>query len=352
MWFSIHRPEVEIVSIDRTLFAQKEKFASHLMEVVAVIHCAAAIRGSDSEVEEINCNLAHGLIEALAEVAQSKGGCPRVIYANSTHYVRDTAYGRGKAKAGDILRRGIDAMGGELIDVVLPNLFGEFGKPHYNSVVSTFCYQVMMGEKPSIHKDSEVELVYAQNAAESLASVAGAEDGIGVSGTVVKVSDLLDRITEMGRCYLDWQTIPAYDDPFDVSLFNTFRSYAFPAKNKIAFPVHTDVRGKLFEAVKTGAGGQVFFSSTYPGYTRGNHFHAKKFERFVVVEGEGIVRLRRVFTPDVVEIFVSGADPAAVDIPPFCAHNLTNSGERDLLAMFWSNQIYDPACSDTYSFCV
>jgi len=111
--------------------------------------------------------------------------------------------------------------------------------------------------------------------------------------------------------------------------------------------LHCDNRGSLFEAVREKNGGQTFLSTTHPGITRGNHYHYHKVERFLVVAGEAIIRVRRLFHTTVKEFHVSGARPQYVDMPTLHTHEITNVGDSDLLTMFWSHEVFDPGRSDT-----
>ena len=113
--------------------------------------------------------------------------------------------------------------------------------------------------------------------------------------------------------------------------------------------LRSDNRGSLFEAIKSEHGGQVFLSSTVPGATRGNHFHTRKIERFLVVAGEAEIRLRKLFTDSVDTFRVSGARPCFIDMPTFHTHSIQNVGNSEVITLFWANEIYDPANSDTYS---
>ena len=118
------------------------------------------------------------------------------------------------------------------------------------------------------------------------------------------------------------------------------------------FPVllnqHADERGSFVETMKLGLGGQVSFSTTKPDVTRGNHFHTRKIERFVVIKGKAMIRLRRIGTEEVLEYHLDGSKPAYVDMPIWYTHNITNVGEGELYTLFWINEFFDPDDPDTY----
>jgi UDP-2-acetamido-2,6-beta-L-arabino-hexul-4-ose reductase len=163
---------------------------------------------------------------------------------------------------------------------------------------------------------------------------------------VVDIAETLKTYADLYRR----TEIPAFADPFELKLFNTYRSHCFPGHYPMPLPKHEDARGGLVEAVKShGHGGQTFFSTTKPGVTRGEHYHLSKVERFVVVSGEAQIRLRRVLHDDVITFRVSGDEPVAVDMPTMWVHNITNIGGDDLLTLFWTNEIFDPREPDTYA---
>ena len=232
----------------------------------------------------------------------------------------------------------------------IPNVFGEGGRPFYNSFVATFCYQLANDEPCTVDVDREVSLAHAQEVASVLADSAL----LGASGyrqpvtTSIKVSAVLAKLTEMRETYRA-SIFPDIDDPFDVALFNTLRSFLYAKSGPVLpFKRNTDNRGWLVETVKSHGGGQSFVSSTVPGITRGQHYHLGKVERFVVLSGSATIRMRKLFSSEVVEYPVTGEEPCAVEIPTLHTHSIINSGESPLLTLFWSNELFDPENPDTY----
>ena len=167
-------------------------------------------------------------------------------------------------------------------------------------------------------------------------------------GVSIKVSELLQHLTDMRDRY-QAMVIPPIDSALDVRLFNTLRSYLFPAHYPVTISLHSDARGSLFEVVKSNSGGQVFMSTTHSGITRGNHFHTRKAERFLVASGQADIRLRKLFSDEVISFKVRGDAPSYVDIPTFHTHHITNTGQSELVTLFWSSEIFNPADSDTFS---
>jgi UDP-2-acetamido-2,6-beta-L-arabino-hexul-4-ose reductase len=301
-------------------------------------------RGDEQDIERINVELTTRLIEACRQA----GARPQIVLADSTHRERDTAYGRSKRRSAGLLAAWASDTNSVFSDLIIPNVYGEGGRPFYNSVVSTFCHQLASGEAPSIIQDGPLELVHAQSVAAEAASVirSRAAGEIRMTGSTMSVSDLLGRLQGFDRSYRG-HLIPSFQQDVDLDLFNTYRSYLYPKHYPVTLPLHGDARGQLFEAVKSIHGGQCFISTTKPGITRGNHYHTRKVERFLVLNGEAVIRIRRLLTGDTVEFKVTGSVPQYIDMPTFCTHNITNTGGGDLTTLFWAHEIYDPQRSDT-----
>jgi UDP-2-acetamido-2,6-beta-L-arabino-hexul-4-ose reductase len=233
--------------------------------------------------------------------------------------------------------------------LVLPHIFGEGGRPFYNSVVSTFCHQVATGEKPVIDFDGELKLIHAHRVADCIRECFD-ENSSGIrriSGQRIKVSEMLAMVNELADKYAA-DLVPAFRTSLELELFNTYRSYLYPSWYPRELTLHTDSRGWLFEAVRTLHGGQCFMSSTQEGITRGNHFHFRKFERFLVVAGNAKIRIRKLYSGKVDEFSVSGVAPRFVDMPTLHTHSIENTGKGELLTLFWANEIFDCDNPDTY----
>ncbi len=337
---------IEATPAGHDVFSDPVVLAAFVRDKDAIVHLAGMNRGDEAEIESTNVALTQMLIDACErERAQ-----PHILFANSTHSSRDTAYGRSKRRSAEMLTAWATRTGARFTNLVIPGVFGEGGRPFYNSVASTFCHQIANGETPQIIQDCEMELVHAQALAERILSVI--RDGeiglLKVTGQTTTVTALLARMQQLAGEYQS-QILPSVTDRFGLELFNTYRSYLFPKHYPVALERHADTRGSLFEVVRTIHGGQCFFSTTKPGITRGNHYHAAKIERFLVAQGEATIRVRRLFSNDVVEFRVNGDSPGYVDMPTFHTHNITNVGEGELLTLFWAHEIYDPKRSDTYS---
>lgn len=336
----------EVVALDRAGLADGQTAANALTGADAVIHLAGVNRGSDDDIVEGNRDAAAQLFRACewADVA------PHLVYANSIHRDRDTAYGRGKRAAAELLTAWAGARGTTTVDVRLPNLFGEHGRPHYNSVVATFSHELARGGSPEVTVDSEIPLLHVQRAAAALVAACdrATPPVVEPAGRPTRVTALRDLLAAQAQCYRSGE-IPDLSDDFERDLFNTYRSYTFPQLFPLPVTVHSDERGTLFECVRARGGtGQTFWSTSRPGVTRGEHFHLAKVERFLVVRGRGQIRLRRLFTDEVVCFDVDGDAPSIVDMPTMWAHSITNTGPDDMATLFWTDALFDSERPDTY----
>lgn len=336
--------DVQVRGAGRALLADATALDAFVAGADAIVHLAGMNRGEEAEIEQVNLQLTGALI-AACERAHAR---PHVIFANSTHGDRDTAYGRSKRRSAELLSAWARRVDAKFTNLIMPNVFGEGGRPHYNSAVATFCHQLAVGEAPRIIEDREIEIVHAQEAATRILACvrAGTVGDVTLSGRRIKVSALLARLQDMAREYRG-HVIPALTDVLDLALFNTLRSYLFPKYYPVSAELRTDARGALFEAVKTLHGGQCFLSMTKPGITRGNHYHTAKIERFMVVRGSARIRVRRLFSHDVAEFMVSGDTPQYIDMPTFHTHDITNVGRDELMTLFWAHEIFDPQRPDT-----
>lgn len=333
---------VEPLRLGRTDFDQPGALEAALADIDVVVHVAGVNRAElDSDVEQGNIELAERLSHAL-------GSRPvHVVYANSVQADGDSPYGRGKRQAAEILGK----LPGTLADVRLPNLYGEHGRPHYNSFVATFCHEVANGRDPSITDDRAIPLMHAQAAAQVLLDAAHdlTADTWRPKGTAYGISQVLERIKEFHTLYAERGDLPDLSDPFARDLFNTYRSYLFPDQFPIHPALHADNRGILNETGRFHGGtSQTFVSTTLPGEVRGEHYHLHRVERFFVVQGEAEIRVRRLLHDEVVTYRLSGERPGFVDMPTLWVHNIRNVGAENVVTTFWSDQLLDTKDPDQY----
>jgi UDP-2-acetamido-2,6-beta-L-arabino-hexul-4-ose reductase len=243
--------------------------------------------------------------------------------------------------------------GAPFTGIVIPNVFGPFGNPYYNSVVATFSHQLTHDEQPRIEVDAQLKLIYVGDLVKVIWYLIKnrVSDGeFKVSPTdEARVTEILTLLQSFKDQYLENGIFPNLSDPFERNLFNTFVCYIdhskfFPFELKI----NTDGRGSFVETIKLNSGGQISFSTTKPGVTRGNHFHIRKAERFAVINGKARIQLRRIGTDKIINFELDGTVPAFVDMPVWYTHNITNIGSEDLYTIFWISEFFNPGDPDTF----
>ncbi|MBP1593345.1 MAG: dependent epimerase/dehydratase family protein [Bacteroidetes bacterium] len=299
-----------------------------------------------------------GLVEQLIDAMEAEKVMPHVLFSSSTQEDLDSAYGRSKRDGRALFEEWAKRNGASFTGMVVPNVFGPFGRPDFNSFIVTFCYKLTHGEMPQVLQDNVVKLIYVGSLCNYIlnkirkvkeCSLAVVERDMIPHDTEMKVTDVLSLLEKFKVLYVEQGIIPELKDQNEVNFFNTFRSYMDHSKH---FPVklvkNVDSRGIFVETAKLGVGGQVSFSITVPGVTRGNHFHTRKIERFTVIKGKARIQLRKVGTIEILNFDMDGDEPGYVDMPIWYTHNITNTGDEDLYTQFWINEWYDPEDSDTY----
>ena len=332
----------EIVALGHDGFDDDAILQAAVCGADAVLHFAGVNRASDDEVEAANPNIAR----RLANACRAAESTPHIVYANSTHAASDTPYGRSKRVAGEVL----DASFSRYTNLILPHIFGEGAQPFYNNVTATLIEQILTGQKITANPDGRVQLLHAGAAAQAAinAIIGGTTGCLMPEPRPISVPDLLAKLEGFHASYIA-NIYPDCSDAFDLALFNSYRAATYPDGWSRPLKLNTDPRGILFEAVKGGGGGQTFLSTTEPGITRGDHFHLDKVERFVVIQGEAVIRVRKVLNDQVWEYHVSGDAPAAVDMPTLHTHSIENIGQKSLLTLFWTHDLFDPQNPDTFS---
>jgi UDP-2-acetamido-2,6-beta-L-arabino-hexul-4-ose reductase len=331
-------------------FQDGNKLNDFVCQCDTIVHLAALNRHNDPEViYQTNISLVKQLI-AACETTHSK---PHILFSSSTQEEKDNYYGKSK-KEGRILFEEWAARNlARFTGFVIPNVFGPFGNPYYNSVVATFCHQLTHNETPGIDIDGEIKLIYVGELVNKIidhielsnieSAAKGAIEFIKVPHIYkIKTSELLELLESYKNNYFEKGEMPPLDTLFRLNMFNTFLTYIdhssfLPFKLKL----NTDHRGSFVEIVKLNSGGQVSFSTTIPGFTRGNHFHTKKAERFAVVRGKARIELRRIGTDRILSFKLDGTHPSFVDMPVWYTHNITNIGEEELITIFWTNEHFN-----------
>lgn len=347
----------ERVPFEDEYFADDNKLNDFVENCDAIVHLAAMNRHNDPQViYDTNIQLVKKLIMAC----ESTNSTPHILFSSSTQEERDNLYGKSKKEGRELLEQWANKNNAKFTGFVIPNVFGPFGNPYYNSVIATFCHQLTHNEQPKIEVDGEIKLIYVGElvneiiehieAMQSEPLETALIDAVPIQHTSqIKVSALLQKLIDFKQNYFEKGIIPNLDKPFERNLFNTFLCYI---DHDTFFPFHlklnTDDRGSFVETVKLNSGGQVSFSTTVPGITRGNHYHTRKAERFAVIKGIARIDIRKIGTDKVLSFDLDGSQPSFVDMPVWFTHNITNVGEDDLYTIFWINEHYNSEDGDTF----
>lgn len=298
-----------------------------------------------------NFGFAQTLLDALKK---HENTCP-VMLSSSIHAALDTPYGKSKRAGEELFFEYGRETGARVLVYRFPNIFGKWCRPNYNSAVATFCYNTARGLPIKVNDRSTVlNLVYIDDVVgELINAITGNElregDYCGV-GTVYKVSlgEIADLILGFGASRENREA-PRQNAGFVRALYSTYCSYIPGDGCSYELLTHSDARGCFTEILRTPERGQFSVNTSKPGIIKGNHWHQSKNEKFLVVSGQGIIRLRDIFSTEVYEYRVSGEKLEVVDIPAGYTHNIENAGEGDMVTFMWANECFDAERPDTYS---
>ena len=338
----------EVRLAGRDEFSSEDKLSQFVTGLDCMVHLAGVNRAEPKELVAGNIKPAELLVKALLIT----GSTPDIIYTSSVQALTPKAnpYAEGKAAVSQIFTAWAERTQSRIINMIVPHVFGEYGRPQYNSAVATFAHQIANGEQPTVHNDGQLELVHVQVLVERIVALyqEGASGDVRIDGRKTGVVEVATQLQNLHKTYIFDGQIPDLSDSFTRSLFNTLRG-AFQDNMRLRHvQKHQDDRGWLVETVKANSGGQCFVSTTRPKITRGNHFHRRKVERFFVLQGKARIKLRKLFTDEVIAFDLDGEAPAFVDIPTLHTHSITNIGNSELITLFWSDEFFDPDNSDTY----
>jgi UDP-2-acetamido-2,6-beta-L-arabino-hexul-4-ose reductase len=325
-----------------------------LHQADVVYHLAGVNRIKDDISEFIKGNTS--LTEKITEILRKIDKQPVIVMSSSIQATNNTPYGKSKRKAEEILEKYAQETNHSQVFIYrLTNVFGKWGKPEYNSVVTTFCYNISRGRDIEIHDPlKEIELVYIDDIMEEFKKriyrlkEKRNKPIYQVTPTYkITLKKLAEQIYEFDRLRRK-SVIPDLSNPLIKALYSTYLSYL--DKDDFAYCLETkkDHRGTLVELLKSVHSGQVFISTSYPGVTRGNHYHHTKVEKFCVIKGKANIKLRNILSDQVISYAATDDPIQIVDIPPGYTHSLENVGSEELVVLFWANELFDPDRPDTY----
>ncbi|MBO4266987.1 MAG: NAD-dependent epimerase/dehydratase family protein [Lachnospiraceae bacterium] len=317
-----------------------------------VVHLAGINRPLDnSEYMEGNCGFTGRVISSLEQSGNRKA---KIIVSSSIQAALDNPYGISKKAGEDLVFEHAKKSGSKAVVYRFPNVFGKWCRPNYNSAVATFCHNIARGLPIKVNDpDTKLTLVYIDDVVDEIIEcMYGREhvkDGFGYVPVVYDVKlgqipELLYRFSE-GRRKLE---LPDFSDGFEKKLYSTYLSYLPDDDLSYPLTMHEDDRGSFTEFLRTPERGQVSVNISHPGIVKGNHWHNTKNEKFLVVRGTGLIRLRKIGTDTVTEYRVSGDKLEVIDIPCGYTHSIANIGDDDMATVMWVNEVFDPNRSDTF----
>jgi UDP-2-acetamido-2,6-beta-L-arabino-hexul-4-ose reductase len=321
-----------------------------LGEAQIIFHLAGVNRPrKEEEFKTGNRDFTEEICRSLREMRRTL----KIVLASSIQADLDNPYGVSKRGAEEVLRRFAEETGAECVVYRFKNLFGKWCRPNYNSVTATFCHNIAHNLPIQISDPSkELELTYIDEVVEAfIAELVRREGGFRFAdplpGTWVSLGELAEKIQSYKAMRTDLR-LPDFSSPFERALYATYLSYLDGEDFGYGLDVKSDQRGSLAELIKSPTIGQIFISRTKPGVTRGDHYHHTKTEKFLVVEGEAIIRFKHVDGGEIVEHRVRGEEYRVLDIPPGYTHSIENIGDGELVTLFWASEMFDAQKPDAY----
>lgn len=329
-----------------------ENLANYTSRVDFVFHLAGINRPQNVEEFDKGNRV---LTEKLLLLLENGGKKAPIVITSSIQAELDNPYGVSKKAAENAVFEWNRRTGIPVFVYRLPNVFGKWCKPNYNSVVATFCHNIAHGLPIQINNPaSELTLVYIDDVVtELITSMDGlahtGDDGFSYVPRTFKVT--LQQLTDTIYSFAESREnliVPDFEGDFEKCLYATYTSYLPQDSYGYNLKMKHDNRGWLAEFIKSRQFGQIFISRTKPGITRGNHWHHTKIEKFLVIEGEALIKFRKIGTNEVMEYKVSSEQIKVLDIPAGYTHSITNVGNSDVITLFWADEIFNPDKPDTY----
>lgn len=326
-----------------------DELARAIPNVDFVFHLAGANRPkNDFEFEEVNI----GLTQRLCDLIRLRERPLPVIFTSSIQAEKNNPYGHSKRAA----EQALEVLGSNTNSPIflyrLPNVFGKWSRPNYNSAVATFAHNIARNLPIALHDPAAtIRLVYIDDVIDSFLSMMNAPSpGIHLPHVnpihTISVGDLAE-LMRLFRSSRESLVTERVGEGLTKRLYATYLSFLPPEKFSYSIPTYSDVRGRFVEMLKTKDSGQFSFFTAPPGVTRGGHYHHTKSEKFFVIQGSARFRFIQIATAEKHEFFVDGSSPVIIESIPGWAHDIKNVGENEMIVMLWANEIFDRDRPDT-----
>jgi UDP-2-acetamido-2,6-beta-L-arabino-hexul-4-ose reductase len=323
-----------------------------------VFHLAGVNRPQDPAAFVVgNAGLTQALCTALAQVATTTGRKVPVVFASSIQAAQDNAYGQSKRAAEDALFALQHEYGVPVHVFRLPNVFGKWARPNYNSAVATFCHNTARGLPITVNDPAaSLTLVYVDDVVQRfihlLDGADAALDAAGFATVAPQYSTTVGALAAQIQAFKESRNnlvTERVGTGLVRALYSTYVSYLPVEEFAYTVPQHGDARGVFVEMLKTPDCGQFSYFTAHPGITRGGHYHHSKTEKFLVIKGCARFKFRHMHTGETHTLDTSGEQAQVVETVPGWTHDITNIGSDELVVMLWANEIFDRERPDTFA---
>ncbi|UOG59305.1 UDP-2-acetamido-2,6-beta-L-arabino-hexul-4-ose reductase [Leptospira noguchii] len=327
----------------------KEELSQFISEVDFIFHLAGVNRPKEIlEFKKVNTDLT----ESICSLLKEKNKKTPILFSSSIQATLNNEYGKSKLEAEDFLKRLQSENGNPVFIFRLPNVFGKWCRPNYNSVIATFCHNIARDLPVKINDpDTNIVLAYIDDVVDKFISIIKNpsqnfdQNLITYKITLGELYKILQSFKQSRKDLI----IPNVGTGLIRALYATFTSYLNTNSFSYSIPQYKDQRGVFVEMLKTQDAGQFSFFTAHPGVTRGEHYHHSKIEKFLVITGKAKFRFRHILTNEYFETFTEGDSPQVVESIPGWTHDITNVGQEKMVVMLWASEIFDKSKPDTYS---